>query len=171
MNFPLKKRGLEEWLFKQGQIHQRVKFRRNTGKPNKMIPEDFKKFMVEKYDKRYNGVVGVLGSLRVDGGPNAAPKHFRIRDESHLEFTDIFSRTLGDVLRKTPEVVVVFFDAQAVVGFRLKGQANLETFGPLFQQAATRLEDIGIKPKALVSIEIDEFESLSYGPSTGNKVG
>jgi len=136
-----------------------------------MIPENLKKFMLEKYDEQYNGVVGVLGSLRADGGPNAAPKHFRIRDENHLEFTDVFSKTLGDVLRKTPEVVVVFFDAQTVIGFRLRGHANLETFGPLFQQAATRLENIGIKPKALISIEIDEVQSLSYGPGTGKKIG
>jgi len=136
-----------------------------------MIPQNFKKFITEKYNKEYNGTVGVLGSLRADGGPNASPKHFRIRDENHLEFTDIFSRTLGDALRKTPEVVVVFFDAQAVNGFRVMGQASLETFGPLFQQAATRLENIGVKPKALVSIEIDEIQSLTYGPSTGAKIG
>jgi len=171
LNFPLEKSGLEEELFKQGKIHQRVKFGRTTEKPNTMVPENFKKFMTEKYDKEYNGVVGVLGSLRVDGGPNAAPKHFRIRDETHLEFTDIFSNTLGDVLRKTPEVVVVFFDSQAVIGFRLKGRATLETFGPLFQQTATRLQNIGIKPKALVSIEINEIQSLSYGPGTGKKIG
>jgi len=66
-----------------------------------MLPENLKKFMAERHDKEYNGAVGVLGSLRADGSPNASPKHFRIRDENHLEFTDVFSQTLGEVLRKT----------------------------------------------------------------------
>lgn len=136
-----------------------------------MIPESLKKFMLERYDKEYNGVVGVLASLSVDGSPNASPKHFRIRDETHLEFTDVFSQTLGDVLKKTPQVTVVFFDPQAVIGFRLRGKAYLETFGPLFQQAANQLENIGFKPKAVVSIEIAEAQSLSFGPNTGKKIG
>ena len=136
-----------------------------------MIPESLKKFMLERYDKEFNGVVGVLASLSIDGSPNASPKHFRIRDENHLEFTDIFSQTLGEVLKKTPEVTVVFFDPQAVTGFRLKGKAYLETFGPLFQQAASQLKNMGFKPTALVSIAITEAQSLSFGPNTGMKIG
>ncbi len=135
-----------------------------------MIPDSLKKFMSEKFDKEYDGVVGVLASLTAEGNPNASPKHFRIRDESHLEFTDVFSQTLGDVLRKSPQVSVAFFDPKAVIGFRVKGKANLETFGPLFQHAASQLENIGFKPKALVSIDIDEIQSLNFGPNTGKKI-
>jgi hypothetical protein len=135
-----------------------------------VIPESLKKFMLERYDKEYNGVVGVLASLSVDGSPNASPKHFRIRDENHLEFTDVFSQTLGDALKRTPEVTVVFFDPQTVIGFRLKGKAYLETFGPLFQQAASQLQNMGFKPKALVSISITEAQSLNFGPNTGEKI-
>jgi len=135
-----------------------------------LIPDSLKKFMSEKFDKEYDGVVGVLASLTAEGNPNASPKHFRIRDESHLEFTDVFSQTLGDVLRKSPQVSVAFFDPKAVIGFRVKGKANLETFGPLFQHAASQLENIGFKPKALVSIDIDEIQSLNFGPNTGKKI-
>jgi hypothetical protein len=65
---------------------------------------------------------------------------------------------------------VVFFDPQAVIGFRLKGKATLETFGPLFQQAASQLGNMGFKPKAVVSIKIEEVQSLSFGPNTGKKI-
>ena len=136
-----------------------------------LIPESLKKFMSEKHDKDYNGVVGVLATLTVDGDPNASPKHFRVRDETHLEFTDVFSQTLGEVLKKNPQVSVVFFDPKAVIGFRLKGKASLETFGPLFQRAASQLQNMGFKPKAVVSIDIDEVQSLSFGPTTGKKIG
>ncbi|MGP8127146.1 MAG: pyridoxamine 5'-phosphate oxidase family protein [Candidatus Bathyarchaeia archaeon] len=136
-----------------------------------LLPEVLKKFMSERFDKEYNGAVGVLSSLRIDGTPNASPKHFRVKDDDHLEFTDVFSQTLRDVLTKTPDVTVVFFDPKAVIGFRLKGKASLETFGPLFQQAASQLENMGFKPKAVVSIKIDEAQSLSYGPNTGKKIG
>jgi predicted pyridoxine 5'-phosphate oxidase superfamily flavin-nucleotide-binding protein len=136
-----------------------------------MIPDSLKKFMSERTDKEYNGTVGVLSSLSLEGTPNASPKHFRIRDEKHLEFTDVFSQTLGEVLKKTPEVTVVFFDPQAVMGFRLKGRASLETFGPLFQRAANQLENLGFKPKAVVSVEIDEVQSLGFRPNTGMKIG
>ncbi len=127
--------------------------------------------MSERFDKEYNGCVGVLASLRVDGSPGASPKHFRMRDDEHLEFTDVFSQTLGDVLKKMPAVTVVFFDPQAVIGFRMSGNATLETFGPLFQQAASQLQSMGFKPKAVVSIKVDEVQSLSFGPNTGKKIG
>ena len=109
--------------------------------------------------------------MRNDGTPNAAPKHFRVRDDEHLEFTDVFSQTLGEVLKKTPQVTVVFFDAKAVIGYRVRGNAVLETFGPLFQQAANQLESIGFKPKAVVSVKVDELQFLQYGPNTGKKIG
>lgn len=136
-----------------------------------MLPDSVKKFIEERYDKEYNGAVGVLSSLRSDGTPNASPKHFRIRDDKHLEFTDMFSQTLSDVLKTHPDVTVVFFDPKAVIGYRMRGRAVLETFGPLFQQAANQLENMGFKPKAIVSIALEEVQSLTYGPGTGKKIG
>lgn len=136
-----------------------------------MLPESVKKFIEERYDQEYNGAVGVLSSMRPDGTPNAAPKHFRIRDDDHLEFTDVFSQTLSEVLKTHPDVTVVFFDPKAVMGYRMKGRAVLETFGPLFQQAANRLESLGFKAKAVVSVRIEEVQSLAYAPNTGKKIG
>jgi predicted pyridoxine 5'-phosphate oxidase superfamily flavin-nucleotide-binding protein len=136
-----------------------------------LLTDEVKKFLKERFDSEYNGTVGVLSSMRSDGTPNAAPKHFRVRDDEHLEFTDVFSQTLGEVLKKTPQVTVVFFDAKAVIGYRILGNAVLETFGPLFQQAANQLESIGFKPKAVVSVKVDELQFLQYGPNTGKKIG
>jgi len=136
-----------------------------------VLTDEVKSFIKERYDEEYHGSVGVLASLRSDGTPNGSPKHFRIRDDEHLEFTDVFSQTLGDVLKKTPDVTVVFFDPKTVIGYRMKGKATLETFGPLFGQAAARLESLGFKPKAVVSIKIEEVQLLTYGPNTGKKIG
>lgn len=135
-----------------------------------LLPDTVKKFIEDRFDKEYNGAVGVLASLRNDGTPNASPKHFRVRDDEHLEFTDVFSTTLSEVLKKTPDVTVVFFDPQAVIGFRMKGKATMETFGPLFSQAADRLENLGFKPKAVISIKLDEVQSLSFSQNTGKKI-
>jgi len=136
-----------------------------------VLTDEVKSFIKERNDEEYRGSVGVLASLRSDGTPNGSPKHFRIRDDEHLEFTDVFLQTLGDVLKKTPDVTVVFFDPKTVIGYRMKGKATLETFGPLFGQAATQLESLGFKPKAVVSIKIEEVQSLTYGPNTGKKIG
>jgi len=46
----------------------------------------------------------------------------------------------------------------------------IESFGPHFQQAVDRLSKIGIRPRALVSIEI-EVQALTFGPETGRKIG
>ena len=135
-----------------------------------MLPDTVKKFIQDRFDKEYNGTVGVLSSLRSDGTPNASPKHFRVRDDEHLEFTDVFSTTLSEVLKKTPDVTVVFFDAQAIIGFRMRGKAVMETFGPLFQQAANHLENLGFKPKAIVSIKLEEVQSLAFSANTGKKM-
>jgi predicted pyridoxine 5'-phosphate oxidase superfamily flavin-nucleotide-binding protein len=135
-----------------------------------LLPDTVKKFIQDRFDKEYNGTVGVLSSLRSDGTPNASPKHFRVRDDEHLEFTDVFSATLSEVLKKTPDVTVVFFDAQAIIGFRMRGKAVMETFGPLFQQAANHLENLGFKPKAIVSIKLEEVQSLAFSANTGKKM-
>lgn len=135
-----------------------------------LLPDTVKKFIQDRFDKEYNGAVGVLSSLRSDGTPNASPKHFRVRDDEHLEFTDVFSTTLNEVLKKTPDVTVVFFDAQAIIGFRMKGKAVMETFGPLFQQAANTMENLGFKPKAVVSIKLEEVQSLAFSANTGKKI-
>jgi predicted pyridoxine 5'-phosphate oxidase superfamily flavin-nucleotide-binding protein len=135
------------------------------------LPDVVKKFIEDRFDKEYNGAVGVLASLRSDGTPNASPKHFRIRDDQHLEFTDLFSTTLGEVLKKNPDVTVVFFDPQTVIGFRMRGKATMETFGPLFSQAADRLETLGFKPKAVISIKVEEVQALSFDANTGKKMG
>jgi len=136
-----------------------------------VLTDELKNFLNERYDQGYNGSVGVLSYLRGDGTPNGSPKHFRVRDDEHLEFTDVFSKTLGDVLKKFPDVTVVFFDPKAVIGYRMKGKATLETFGPLFGQAASKLESMGFKPKAVVSIKMEEVQALTYGPNTGRKIG
>ena len=136
-----------------------------------LLPDTVKKFVQERFDKEYNGCVGVLASLRSDGTPNASPKHFRVRDDEHLEFTDVFSTTLSEVLKKTPDVTVVFFDPQAIIGFRMRGKAVMETFGPLFQQAADHLENLGFKPKAVIGIKLEEVQSLAFSPNTGKKIG
>ena len=136
-----------------------------------MLPDSAKKFIQERFDSEYNGAVGVLSSLRSDGTPNASPKHFRIRDDDHLEFTDVFSTTLSDVLKTHPDVTVVFFDPKAVIAYRIRGKAMVETFGPLFQQATNQLENMGFKPKAVVSVLVEDVQSLTYGPETGKKTG
>ncbi len=135
------------------------------------LPDTIKKFIQDRFDGEYNGCVGVLASLRSDGTPNASPKHFRVRNDEQLEFTDIFSTTLSDVLKKSPDVTVVFFDAQAVIGYRMRGKAIMETFGPLFQKAADNLQNLGFKPKAVVSIRLEEIQSLTFTPNTGKKIG
>ena len=135
-----------------------------------ILPDAVKKFIEERFDKEYNGAVGVLSSLRSDGTPNASPKHFRVRDGEHLEFTDVFSATLSEVLKKTPDVTVVFFDPQSVIGYRMKGKAVMETFGPLFSQATKNLENLGFKPKAVVSIKLEEVQSIAFSYNTGKKI-
>lgn len=136
-----------------------------------ILTDEVKKFLNQRYDQEYNGSVGVLSYLRSDGTPNGSPFHFRIRDDEHLEFTDVFSQTLGDALKRFPDVTVVFFDPKAVIGYRMRGKATLETFGPLFGQAASRMESMGFKLKALISIRIEDVQSLTYGPNTGMSVG
>jgi len=135
-----------------------------------VLPSEVKKFIQDRFDRAYSGTVGVLSSLRSDGTPNASPKHFRVRDDEHLEFTDVFSTTLSNVLKKTPDVTVVFFDTEAVIGFRMRGKAVVEAFGPLFSQATKQLENLGFKPKAVVSIKLEEVQSLAFSANTGKKM-
>lgn len=134
------------------------------------LTDQIKKFIQERYDAEYDGSVGVLSSLAPDGTPNSAPKHFRIADDEQLEFTDVFSTTLGTVLKDHPEVTVVFFDPKAVIGYRFKGKALMENTGFLFERAVSHLQEMGFKPKAIVKVKIDEIRFLQYGPDAGKKL-
>lgn len=136
----------------------------------KLTPE-IRKFIQERYDAEYDGSVGVLSSLSPDGSPNAAPKHFRVSADEQLEFTDVFSTTLGTVLKDHPDVSVVFFDPQAVIGYRFKGRAEMESTGFLFERAVSHLQEMGFKPKAIVKVKINEIKLMQYGPDAGKKIG
>ncbi len=134
------------------------------------IPEEMKKFLAERNDPEYNGTAGVLAAMTTEGYPQAAPKHFRVSDSERLEFTDVFSRTLHDGLKVNPKVTIVFIDAKAVMGYRVTGIAELETTGPLFDNAASKLEQLGFKPKSLVKIRVESVQFLQYAPGTGKKI-
>lgn len=134
------------------------------------ITDAIRQFIQERYDQEYDGAVGVLSSLAPDGTPNSAPKHFRVSSDEALEFTDVFSTTLGTVLKDHPDVTVVFFDPKTVIGYRFKGKAVIENTGFLFDRAVSHLQEMGFKPKAIVKVRIDEIRFLQYGPDAGKKL-
>lgn len=46
----------------------------------------------------------------------------------------------------------------------MRGKAHLKAVDPLFEQAASQLESIGFKRKAVVNNVIDDIQSLGFGP-------
>ncbi len=135
------------------------------------MAEEVKRFIEKARDKAHDGTPGVLATIDQDGYPNAAPKFFKIIDSNHISFPDIFSKRLRENIQKNPNVSVIFFDARILKGYRIRGKAELEEEGPMFEAVTQRLKKIGLKPKTLVKIRIQEIRLLQYGPDAGKLIG
>jgi predicted pyridoxine 5'-phosphate oxidase superfamily flavin-nucleotide-binding protein len=134
------------------------------------ISEEVKNFLRAELDSTHNATPGVLATIDQDGYPSAAPKFFVILDDTHIAFADIFSKHLRENLGRNSKVSVVFYNTQKLKGYRIRGIAELEEQGPLFESITTRLVKMGLKPKTLVKVRVEEIRLLQYGSEAGKLI-
>jgi hypothetical protein len=76
-------------------------------------------------------------------------------------------------LKENPQVAVTVIDAATAKGYQIKGNAEMLTSGPLFDQMASQLKGSpkGLPPlQYLVKITAEAVYDQSVGPDAGKKI-
>ncbi len=123
------------------------------------IPDEVKKIIGEQR-------VGFVATADKNGVPNVSPKgSLRPLDDETLSFAVLNSPHTRDNLKANPSVSVLVFDAQGRKGYQLKGKAEVQETGPLFEKTSQGLAKMfpQMPPvQCVVKIKVEEvFEQLS----------
>ncbi|MDL2226445.1 pyridoxamine 5'-phosphate oxidase family protein [Deltaproteobacteria bacterium OttesenSCG-928-M10] len=106
--------------------------------------------------------------------PNVAPKGtIEVLDDQTLLFADIFSAKTSAALKQNPKVAVAVVDAAKPEGYQFKGEAELISSGPLFDQVVAGLKEKAPQlpaPASVVKITVKEIYALTPGPEAGKKI-
>ncbi|MDR3577617.1 MAG: pyridoxamine 5'-phosphate oxidase family protein [Anaerolineaceae bacterium] len=130
------------------------------------IPAEVKAFMTGKQ--------GWVATASKDGIPNIAIKgSLRVMDDEHLLFADLFSLKTRKNLEENPKVAVMVFDPETRKGYSLKGQAEMISSGPIYDQMVEILKQAPMKfppPKYAVKITVEAVYDQSVGPEAGKQI-
>lgn len=113
-----------------------------------------------------------IATVRPDGVPSIGPKRStRVFDDQTLIFTEATGRGTYENLKHNPKVAVGVVNREVLDGYRFVGTATIHESGEIFEQAAAASQQAGRpKPKAAVTIAIEEIYSLKPGPSAGTRI-
>lgn len=118
------------------------------------------------------GKMAWVATADLDGNLNVAPKgSMQIVDDKTLVYADVFPVKTSANLEKNPRISVGV--SEGMKGYQFKGQAELVSSGPLYDQVKTGLAEKapGLPaPKYAVKITVEEIYSLTPGPKAGARL-
>ena len=122
----------------------------------------------------FPGKMGWVATATNDGVPNVTPKgSVRVLDDQHVVFADLFSLKTRQNLEKNPSVAVTVVDAATHKGYQIKGNAELISSGPLYDQMAQQLKQSAPSlpaPIYVVKIAVEAVYDQSVGPDAGKQI-
>jgi uncharacterized protein len=131
-----------------------------------LIPQNVQDFL--------KGRLGWVSTASAAGVPNAVPKgSVRVLDDSHILFADLFSQKTRANLMENPNVGVTVIDLETAQGYQIKGTAELQDSGPVFERMK---EELKKAPRPLpppvyaVVITVTEIYDQSLGPNSGKRI-
>jgi predicted pyridoxine 5'-phosphate oxidase superfamily flavin-nucleotide-binding protein len=130
------------------------------------IPQDVKDFL--------NGRLAWVSTASSAGIPNAVPKgSVRVLDDQHLMFADLFSQKTRTNLKENPNVGVTVIDVETATGYQIKGKAEMQDSGPVFERMKEELKKAPRPlppPVYVVVITVTEIYDQSLGPNSGKRI-
>ena len=113
-----------------------------------------------------------IATVRPDGVPSIGPKRStRIFDDHTLIFTEATGRGTYNNLKRHPKVAIAVVDREVLEGYRFVGTATVYESGEIFEQAAAASQQAGRpRPKAAVTVDIEEIYDLKPGPTAGTRI-
>ncbi|MDL2275297.1 pyridoxamine 5'-phosphate oxidase family protein [Desulfosarcina sp. OttesenSCG-928-G10] len=120
------------------------------------------------------GKMAWVATADKNGIPNLAPKgSLQVVDDHTLAFADLFSVKTRAALEQNRNIAVAVIETKKPEGYQFKGDAELLSSGPLYDQVKANLEKMapGLPPpKYVVKIAVQEIYSLTPGPEAGKKL-
>ncbi len=104
--------------------------------------------------------------------PNVAPKRStRVLDDHTLIFNEGTAKQTYKNLLENPAVSIAVVDREKLIGYRFVGTAKVLESGEIYEQAAKVSEQAGMpRPKAAVTVTIEEIYDLKPGPTAGTRI-
>ncbi|MDQ5985393.1 MAG: hypothetical protein CSYNP_01103 [Syntrophus sp. SKADARSKE-3] len=117
----------------------------------------------------------ILATATEDGVPNAVPIGAKkiVDAETILISDQYFNKTLAN-MKTNPRASVVYWEGRE--GYQLKGTVSIETSGPLYEDTARWIDDLGVKfglplkSKGAIIFKVEEIYDLAAGPDAGKRL-
>lgn len=109
--------------------------------------------------------LAIVATASKDGIPNVGPKGslFVIDDET-LAYSESTGVKTFKNLQENPRIAVLVIDREKGDGYQVKGKAQLNSSGDLFERVARRQEERKRpRPKLVASITVEEVYSIKPG--------
>ena len=130
------------------------------------IPAELQEFV--------KGKQGWVATASRNGEPNVSIKGtFRVLDDEHLVFADLFSLKTRKNLSENPVAAVMVFDGESKRGIMFKGRTEQIASGPLYDQTAEALHKAMPQlpsPKYVVKVTVESIWDQSSGPNGGKQI-
>jgi len=130
------------------------------------IPQEIQEFI--------KGKMAWVATASADGMPNSTPKGtVQVIDDEHLIFADLFSCKTRENLKSNPKAAVTVVDEKTYKGYQLKGDAEMLTTGPIFDQVVEQLKKAPMQlppVNYVVKITVKSIYDQSVGPDAGKKI-
>ena len=108
-----------------------------------------------------------------DGTPRLGPKRStRVFDDETLIFTEGTGRGTYNNRKQNQRVAIAVVNREVLDGYRFAGTATVHESGEIYEKVAAASEAAGMpRPKAAVTVKIEEIHTLKPGPTAGTKIG
>jgi predicted pyridoxine 5'-phosphate oxidase superfamily flavin-nucleotide-binding protein len=130
------------------------------------IPADVQEFV--------QGKMGWVATATPDGMPNTTPKgSVKIIDDEHIVFADLYSLKTRNNLLENPKIAVTIVDEVSMKGYQLKGVADIQESGQLFDKMAEDLEEVPVELPPLkyaIYITVESVYDQSVGLNAGKQI-
>ncbi|WP_159548352.1 pyridoxamine 5'-phosphate oxidase family protein [Streptococcus halichoeri] len=115
--------------------------------------------------------LAIVATVDQAGDPNIGPKRsMRYYDAKTLMFNENTGGQTMANIEQNGKIEVAFIDRQALKGYRFMGKAEMQTSGPLYEEAKLWAQGKMKEPKAVGIIHIERVFNLQSGPNAGKEI-
>jgi len=127
----------------------------------------------EMKDVVTNAQKPMVATASRDAKPNVVPIGFtKVISKDEILLMDCYMNKTRVNIESNPEVAVTVWDPEVRKGFQFKGQARIETNGPIFEEGKqwVKTRRPQTEPKAAIIITVDEIYHIGSGPDAGKRI-
>ncbi len=108
-----------------------------------------------------------------EGELNVVPMGFgKVFSDDEILLVKIFEGKTWDNIRANPKIAVAVWDMDSFNGYQFKGNARIETAGPIFDEASKMVKAMfpQFSAKGAVVVKVYSIHMTTPGPDAGKRV-